>query len=181
MSPDTCYSGCMPKPLPRAPEPLPSSLPPAESPDGVDLTLIHWTLSLTPRERLDLLQDWVDGLAELPAGTNRGALGASAPLGPAPIASMGCQRRPTPAALPQGRGLGLEQSPSGRHLNNLGRQPQGPGSKQPEPRRGEKWYDTLVRPVTQIWKRFRPEDTPATDSNMPSSPLHRQCSLLSTD
>jgi hypothetical protein len=58
----------MPKPLPRASEPLPDPVPPAESPDGVDLTLIQWTLSLTPRERLDLLQDWVDGLAELRHG-----------------------------------------------------------------------------------------------------------------
>jgi hypothetical protein len=39
-----------------------------ESPDGVDLTLIRWTLSLTPLERLELLQDWVDGLAELRHG-----------------------------------------------------------------------------------------------------------------
>jgi hypothetical protein len=58
----------MPKPLPRAPEPPPAPVPSAESPDGVDLTLIQWTLSLTPRERLDLLQDWVDGLAELRHG-----------------------------------------------------------------------------------------------------------------
>ena len=46
--------------------PAPVSL--AESPDGVDLTLIRWTLSLTPLERLELLQDWVDGLAELRDG-----------------------------------------------------------------------------------------------------------------
>lgn len=43
-------------------------LPPEESPDGVDLTLIRWTLSLTPLQRLELLQDWVDGLAELRRG-----------------------------------------------------------------------------------------------------------------
>lgn len=42
--------------------------PPAESPDGVDLTLIRWTLSLTPLQRLELLQDWVDGLTELRHG-----------------------------------------------------------------------------------------------------------------
>lgn len=42
--------------------------PPAESPDGVDLTLIRWTLSLTPLQRLELLQDWVDGLSELRHG-----------------------------------------------------------------------------------------------------------------
>jgi hypothetical protein len=40
----------------------------AESSDGVDLTLIRWTLSLTPLQRLELLQDWVDGLAELRLG-----------------------------------------------------------------------------------------------------------------
>jgi hypothetical protein len=49
-------------------EPMPPPSPPAESPDGVDLTLIRWTLSLTPLERLELLQDWVDGLAELRNG-----------------------------------------------------------------------------------------------------------------
>jgi hypothetical protein len=54
---------------------------PAESPDGVDLTLIEWTLSLTPRERLDLLQDWVDGLAESPEWPHRGALSSSGPSG----------------------------------------------------------------------------------------------------
>jgi hypothetical protein len=40
----------------------------AHSPDGVDLTLIRWTLSLTPLERLELLQSWVDGLAEIRDG-----------------------------------------------------------------------------------------------------------------
>jgi hypothetical protein len=39
-----------------------------ESLDGVDLTLIRWTLSLTPLERLEVLQDWVDGLTELRRG-----------------------------------------------------------------------------------------------------------------
>jgi hypothetical protein len=58
----------MPQPFPGAPEPSPDILPPEESPDGVDLTLIRWTLSLTPLERLELLQDWVDGLAELRQG-----------------------------------------------------------------------------------------------------------------
>lgn len=54
-----------PKPKPSAPELTPEQFLPEESPDGVDLTLIQWTLSLTPLERLELLQDWVDGLAEL--------------------------------------------------------------------------------------------------------------------
>ena len=60
----------MAEPLPPAPN-LAASSPedlPAESPDGVDLTLIRWTLSLTPLQRLELLQDWVDGLAELRLG-----------------------------------------------------------------------------------------------------------------
>jgi hypothetical protein len=53
----------MTPPHPGVPQP-----PPEESPDGVDLTLIRYTLSLTPLERLELLQDWVDGLAELRRG-----------------------------------------------------------------------------------------------------------------
>lgn len=42
--------------------PLPE---PEESADGVDLTLIRWFLTLTPLERLETLQDWVDGVSEL--------------------------------------------------------------------------------------------------------------------
>lgn len=57
-----------PQPTPDDPERAPDYVPPEESPDGVDLTLIRWTLSLTPLERLELLQDWVDGLAELRHG-----------------------------------------------------------------------------------------------------------------
>lgn len=53
---------------PASPESGPDLGLPQESPDGVDLTLIQWTLSLTPMERLELLQDWVDGLAELRNG-----------------------------------------------------------------------------------------------------------------
>lgn len=41
---------------------------PEESADGVDLSLIRWTLSLTPLQRLEVLQDWVDGLTELQRG-----------------------------------------------------------------------------------------------------------------
>jgi len=55
------------RPSPAAPR-TPPELIAEESPDGVDLTLIRWTLSLTPLERLELLQDWVDGLAELRHG-----------------------------------------------------------------------------------------------------------------
>ncbi len=58
----------MAQPPSRAPEPPPYASWPEESPDGVDLTLIQWTLSLTPLQRLELLQDWVDGLAELRHG-----------------------------------------------------------------------------------------------------------------
>ncbi len=40
---------------------------PEYSDDGVDLTLIRWMLSLTPRERLAVLQDQVDSLLTLRA------------------------------------------------------------------------------------------------------------------
>jgi hypothetical protein len=61
------YSVSMAQPLQPSPG-IPELPFPAESPDGVDLTLIRWTLSLTPLERLELLQDWVDGLTELRHG-----------------------------------------------------------------------------------------------------------------
>ena len=35
------------------------------SDDGVDLTLIRWMLSLTPAERLQVLQGYVDSVLEL--------------------------------------------------------------------------------------------------------------------
>jgi hypothetical protein len=35
------------------------------SDDGVDLTLIRWMLSLTPGQRLEVLQDQVDSLLTL--------------------------------------------------------------------------------------------------------------------
>lgn len=37
---------------------------PAYSEDGVDLTLIRWMLSLTPAERLDTLQQFVNAFRE---------------------------------------------------------------------------------------------------------------------
>ena len=40
---------------------------PEHSDDGVDLTLIRWMLSLTPGERLAVLQDQVDSLLTLRA------------------------------------------------------------------------------------------------------------------
>ena len=42
--------------------------PPTHSPDGVDLTLIRWMLSLTPAERLDVLQSTVRSLERLRGG-----------------------------------------------------------------------------------------------------------------
>ncbi len=45
-------------------EPAPPSTSP--SPDeGVDESLIRWMLSLTPDERLDVLQGFVDSVVEL--------------------------------------------------------------------------------------------------------------------
>jgi hypothetical protein len=38
---------------------------PTQSPDGVDLTLIRWMLSLTPAERLDVLQQHLQAIASL--------------------------------------------------------------------------------------------------------------------
>jgi len=38
------------------------------SPDGVDLTVIRWMLGLTPTERLQAVQDLVDGTWALRAG-----------------------------------------------------------------------------------------------------------------
>jgi hypothetical protein len=45
-----------------------NNLPPAElvyNEDGVDLSLIRWMLSLTPRERLDVLQGFNDSTWEI--------------------------------------------------------------------------------------------------------------------
>ena len=53
-------------------EPLPEAAPqPDYSPDGVDLSLIRWMLSLTPAERLQVLQRHVNAILavrELNAG-----------------------------------------------------------------------------------------------------------------
>jgi len=38
---------------------------PSQCPDGVDLTLIRWMLSLTPAERLDVLQQHVDSILSI--------------------------------------------------------------------------------------------------------------------
>jgi hypothetical protein len=39
--------------------------PPRDADDGVDVTLIRWMLSLSPEERLAVLQGFVDSVAEL--------------------------------------------------------------------------------------------------------------------
>ena len=44
---------------------------PAYISDGVDLTLIRWMLSLTPAERLEALQGFVDSLMEIRARNNK--------------------------------------------------------------------------------------------------------------
>jgi len=44
---------------------------PAYSPEGVDLTLIRWMLSLTPAERLDALQGFVDSVMEIRARNSK--------------------------------------------------------------------------------------------------------------
>ena len=44
---------------------FPQGSEPAYSEDGVDLTLIRWMLSLTPAERLDVLQQSVESLLSL--------------------------------------------------------------------------------------------------------------------
>jgi hypothetical protein len=49
-------------------EPSEEVVEPEISPDGVDIGLIRWMLSLTPTERLEVLQDWVDGLLALRNG-----------------------------------------------------------------------------------------------------------------
>ncbi|MFN0006273.1 MAG: hypothetical protein ACKVXR_00070 [Planctomycetota bacterium] len=43
-----------------------------DSPDGVDLTLVRWMLSLTPEERLRVLQDRQTFLEEAQAVRERG-------------------------------------------------------------------------------------------------------------
>ena len=52
---------------------MPESNEPAErAPDGVDLTLIRWMLSLTPAERLQALQSFVDAAWAARGGDEQG-------------------------------------------------------------------------------------------------------------
>jgi hypothetical protein len=56
---------------PAMQESPPQELEPDYSEDGVDLTLIRWMLSLTPTDRLEVLQSAVSSLARLKDGTFR--------------------------------------------------------------------------------------------------------------
>ena len=47
-------------------EPMRPTEEPSE--DGVDVSLIRWMMSLTPSERLDVLQGFVDDAVELRGG-----------------------------------------------------------------------------------------------------------------
>lgn len=51
------------KPKPEAVPP--SKIRPTHSEDGVDLTVIRWMLSLTPAERLDVLQQTIDSIMKM--------------------------------------------------------------------------------------------------------------------
>jgi hypothetical protein len=46
----------------------------AYSEDGVDLTLIRWMLSLTPAERLEVLQQYVDSVLTIRAWNSESRL-----------------------------------------------------------------------------------------------------------
>ncbi len=48
-----------------SPAPVISANEPTHSEDGVDLTLIRWMLSLTPAERLEVLEDNVRSILRL--------------------------------------------------------------------------------------------------------------------
>jgi len=50
----------------NAPKPMPpSEHEPSHSEEGVDLTLIRWMLSMTPAERLQILQESIRSLMRL--------------------------------------------------------------------------------------------------------------------
>ena len=51
--------------LPNSPDDSSSEDGPLYSESGVDLTLIHWMLSLTPAERLQILQQTVRSILRL--------------------------------------------------------------------------------------------------------------------
>jgi hypothetical protein len=51
----------------RSPTPMrgTTTLEPTHSPEGVDLTLVRWTLSLTPLQRLEVLQATLRSIGRL--------------------------------------------------------------------------------------------------------------------
>ncbi len=56
-------------PVAGEPEETPSEREPSVESDGVDRTLIRWMLSLTPGERLEVLQGHVDAVLALREGS----------------------------------------------------------------------------------------------------------------
>ena len=51
--------------MPPEEQDLPPELQPDYSEDGVDLSLVRWMLSLTPAERLQVLEQHCDNLEEM--------------------------------------------------------------------------------------------------------------------
>jgi len=51
--------------MPPEEQDLPPELQPDYSPDGVDLSLVRWMLSLTPAERLQVLEQHSSDLQEI--------------------------------------------------------------------------------------------------------------------
>jgi hypothetical protein len=51
--------------------PQPAANPPTHGEDGVDLTLIRWMLSLTPAERLQVLQNNVRSILRIRNAASR--------------------------------------------------------------------------------------------------------------
>ena len=56
--------------LPNTPDRSSSEDGPLYSESGVDLTLIRWMLSLTPAERLQMLQQTIRSIMRLKGGTS---------------------------------------------------------------------------------------------------------------
>jgi hypothetical protein len=60
-----------PSPIDDSPPPLSGESLPTHSEDGVDLTLISWMLSLTPLERMHVLQRTIRSIQRLRDGQSR--------------------------------------------------------------------------------------------------------------
>lgn len=54
-----------PQPSANRPDDEEAATRPTHSEDGVDLTVIRWMLSLTPAERLEVLQQHIQAITEL--------------------------------------------------------------------------------------------------------------------